>query len=157
MRQHTPGDSWLKAILPLYPHGFWHIPLRLTDSSQMSARNKTWFIQKWEGGSFISALHIPLCQHLLFPLKTLLQWSTILLQFIFICGDPACNLSFVTGVFVTDSCSFQTDAVSVISICCHTLLCPSHPMISCAGLWTSQIYFCFADINEKLPPAQATE
>ena len=59
--QHTPGDSWFKAILPLSPHGFWHILLRLTDSSQMSARNKTWFIQKREGGSFISALHIPLC------------------------------------------------------------------------------------------------
>lgn len=70
---------------------------------------------------------------------------------------PACNLSFVKGVFITDSCSFQTDAVSVISICCHTLLCPSHPVIFCAGLWTSWIYFCFADINEKPPPAQTTE
>ena len=50
MSQYTPGDSWLKAILPLSPHGFFHILLRLTDSSQMSAWNKTWFIQKWDGG-----------------------------------------------------------------------------------------------------------
>lgn len=48
---------------------------------------------------------------------------------------------------------FPADAVSVISICCHTLVCPSHPVIFCAGLWTSRICLCFADLNENHPPA----
>lgn len=57
------------------------------------------------------------------------------------------------GVLIIDSCSFPADAVSVISICCHTLVCPSHPVIFCAGLWTSRICLCFADLNENHPPA----
>lgn len=66
---------------------------------------------------------------------------------------PACNPLSVAGSFYYWRLLFPADAVSIISICCHTLACPSHPVIFCAGLWTSQLCLCFADLNENHPPA----
>lgn len=66
---------------------------------------------------------------------------------------PACNPLSVAGSFYYWRLLFPADAVSVISICCHTLVCPSHPVIFCAGLWTSRICLWFADLNENHPPA----
>lgn len=66
---------------------------------------------------------------------------------------PACNPLSVAGSFYYWRLLFPADAVSVISICCHTLVCPSHPVIFCAGLWTSRICLCFADLNENHLPA----
>lgn len=66
---------------------------------------------------------------------------------------PASNPLSVAGSFYYWRLLFPADAVSVISLCCHTLACPSHPVIFCAGLWTSRICLCFADLNENHPPA----
>lgn len=107
-------------------------------------------------GFFITASHTPVYQHLIFSLQNTREER----QSYYgspLSPRPACNLLFVAGVFITDSCSFLADAVSVISICCHTLVCPSHPVIFSAGLGTSRICLCFADLNENHLPAPTTE
>lgn len=111
------------------------------------------FIRKEEFRAPLSLHHRPLLIRLCYFLFKTCERSCSLIMAHLSSWDPHAIPCLLRGVFITDGLLFPADAVSVISICCHTLVCPSHPVIFCAGLRTSRICLCFADLNENHPPA----